>query len=55
MAKRDKLTVRQTYERILPSMGHVTMKGSRSSRSADEMEDWYTEQGAATASTSTRR
>jgi N-acetyl-S-(2-succino)cysteine monooxygenase len=41
MAKRDSLTVRQTYERILPSMGHVTMKGS-ARQVADEMEDWYT-------------
>ena len=41
MAKRDSLTVRQTYERILPSMGHVTMKGS-TKQVADEMEDWYT-------------
>jgi alkanesulfonate monooxygenase SsuD/methylene tetrahydromethanopterin reductase-like flavin-dependent oxidoreductase (luciferase family) len=41
MAKRDKLTVRQTYERILPSMGHVTMKGSVS-QVCDEIEDWYT-------------
>jgi FMN-dependent oxidoreductase (nitrilotriacetate monooxygenase family) len=41
MAKRDKLTVRQTYERILPSMGHVTMKGSVK-QVCDEIEDWYT-------------
>ncbi len=42
MAKRDKLTVRQTYERILPSMGHVTMKGSVK-QVCDEIEAWYTE------------
>jgi FMN-dependent oxidoreductase (nitrilotriacetate monooxygenase family) len=42
MAKRDKLTVRQTYERILPSMGHVTMKGSVK-QVCDQIEAWYTE------------
>lgn len=42
MARRDKLTVRQTYERILPSMGHVTMKGSVG-QVCDEIEAWYTE------------
>ena len=42
MAKRDKLTVRQTYERVLPSMGHVTMKGSVK-QVCDEIEAWYTE------------
>ncbi len=44
MAKRDKLTVRQTYEKVLPSMGHVTMKGSVK-QVCDEMEAWYTEKG----------
>ena len=42
MAKRDKLTVRQTYERVLPAMGHVTMKGSVK-QVCDEIEAWYTE------------
>ena len=42
MARRDSLTVRQTYERILPSMGHVTMRGSVK-QVCDEMEAWYTE------------
>jgi len=42
MAKRDRLTVRQTYERVLPSMGHVTMKGSIK-QVCDEIEAWTTE------------
>ena len=52
MAARDSLTIRQTYERVLPSMGHVTFKGSVT-QVADEMEDWYRSKPA-TASTSTR-
>jgi alkanesulfonate monooxygenase len=40
IAKRDNLSIRKTYERILPSMGHCTMVGS-ASQVADEMEDWY--------------
>eukprot|EP01037_Dinobryon_pediforme_P002104 gene2104-2141_t len=40
IAKRDNLSIRKTYERILPSMGHCTMIGS-ASQVADEMEDWY--------------
>jgi FMN-dependent oxidoreductase (nitrilotriacetate monooxygenase family) len=40
MAKRDKLTLRQTYQRVLPSMGHVVFKGTPS-QIADQMEDWY--------------
>ncbi|WP_428487785.1 LLM class flavin-dependent oxidoreductase [Rhodopila sp.] len=40
MAARDRLTIRQTYERVLPSMGHVTFKGNASDI-ADQMEDWY--------------
>jgi N-acetyl-S-(2-succino)cysteine monooxygenase len=43
MAARDNLTVRQTYQRVLPSMGHVVFKGS-ARRVADMMEDWYTSQ-----------
>jgi alkanesulfonate monooxygenase SsuD/methylene tetrahydromethanopterin reductase-like flavin-dependent oxidoreductase (luciferase family) len=43
MAKREKLTVRQTYQRVLPSMGHVVFKGTPS-QIADEMEDWYKSQ-----------
>jgi alkanesulfonate monooxygenase SsuD/methylene tetrahydromethanopterin reductase-like flavin-dependent oxidoreductase (luciferase family) len=41
MAKRDNLTIRQTYQRVLPSMGHTVFKGS-AKQVADEMEDWYT-------------
>ncbi len=40
MAERDNLTIRQTYQRVLPSMGHTVFKGSPS-QVADEMEDWY--------------
>jgi FMN-dependent oxidoreductase (nitrilotriacetate monooxygenase family) len=41
IARRDNLTIRQTYQRILPSMGHCTMIGSVK-QVADELEDWYT-------------
>ncbi len=40
MAERENLTIRQTYQRVLPSMGHTVFKGSPS-QVADEMEDWY--------------
>ena len=40
MAQRENLTIRQTYQRVLPSMGHTVFKGSPS-QVADEMEDWY--------------
>lgn len=40
MATREKLTIRQTYERVIPSVGHVLMKGS-AMQIADQMEDWY--------------
>jgi FMN-dependent oxidoreductase (nitrilotriacetate monooxygenase family) len=43
MAARDSLTIRQTYQRVLPSMGHVVFKGSPK-HVADMMEDWYTSQ-----------
>jgi FMN-dependent oxidoreductase (nitrilotriacetate monooxygenase family) len=43
MAARDNLTIRQTYQRVLPSMGHVVFKGS-AKQVADMMEDWYTSQ-----------
>jgi alkanesulfonate monooxygenase len=43
MARRDNLTIRQTYQRVLPSMGHTVFKGS-AKQVADEMEDWYTSQ-----------
>jgi N-acetyl-S-(2-succino)cysteine monooxygenase len=45
MAARDNLTIRQTYERVLPSMGHVTFRGT-AKHVADEMEDWYISQAA---------
>ena len=40
MAKRDNLNIRQTYERVIASMGHVMMIGSGKDI-ADQMEDWY--------------
>jgi alkanesulfonate monooxygenase len=40
VAHKEKLTIRQTYERFLPSFGHVVMKGS-ASQIADQIEDWY--------------
>jgi alkanesulfonate monooxygenase len=44
MAAREGLTVRQTYERILPSMGGNMAKGSPT-QVADILEAWYTEKG----------
>ena len=44
MAAREGLTVRQTYERILPSMGGNMAKGSPS-QVADVLEAWYTQKG----------
>jgi alkanesulfonate monooxygenase len=41
MAAREGLTVRGTYERILPSMGGNMVKGDPA-HVADVMEDWYT-------------
>jgi N-acetyl-S-(2-succino)cysteine monooxygenase len=40
LAKREDLTIRQTYERILPSMGGNMVKGD-ASHIADVFEDWY--------------
>ena len=40
MAKRENLTIRQTYERVIPTVGHVLMKGD-GKQVADQMEDWY--------------
>lgn len=40
VAHKEKLTIRQTYERFLPSFGHVVMKGS-AKQIADQMEDWF--------------
>ena len=40
MASRERLTVRQTYERILPSMGGSMVRGT-AAHVADVLEDWY--------------
>jgi alkanesulfonate monooxygenase SsuD/methylene tetrahydromethanopterin reductase-like flavin-dependent oxidoreductase (luciferase family) len=40
VARREGLTIRQTYERFLPSFGHIVMKGS-GAQVADMIEDWY--------------
>ncbi|WP_235907916.1 LLM class flavin-dependent oxidoreductase [Siccirubricoccus phaeus] len=40
MAQREGLTVRQTYQRVVPSIGHVLFKGTPV-QIADQMEDWY--------------
>jgi N-acetyl-S-(2-succino)cysteine monooxygenase len=40
VAYAEKLTIRQTYERFLPSFGHVVMIGDARTI-ADEIEDWY--------------
>lgn len=40
LAKRENLTIRQTYERMLPSFGHIVMKGD-GKQVADQIEDWY--------------
>lgn len=40
MARRDGLSIRQTYERTLPALGGPVFKGSPS-QVADEMEDWW--------------
>jgi alkanesulfonate monooxygenase len=39
MAKRDKLSIRETYQRVLPARGHVLMKGD-AKQVADQMQDW---------------
>ena len=44
MAARERLTVRQTYQRILPSMGGTMAKGDPK-QVADIMEAWYTQKG----------
>jgi FMN-dependent oxidoreductase (nitrilotriacetate monooxygenase family) len=40
VAHKEELTIRQTYERFLPSFGHVVMVGGASTV-ADQIEDWY--------------
>ena len=41
VAHKEKLTIRQTYERFLPSFGHTVMVGARQKPSPDQIEDWY--------------
>lgn len=43
MAEREGLSVRQTYNRVLPSMGGNTVRGD-AKRVADQLEAWYTGQ-----------
>ncbi|HEY0182477.1 MAG TPA: LLM class flavin-dependent oxidoreductase [Rhodopila sp.] len=43
LARREGLTLRQTYERILPSMGGNMVKGD-AKHVADVLEDWYSGQ-----------
>ncbi|GAA4556906.1 LLM class flavin-dependent oxidoreductase [Pseudonocardia xishanensis] len=45
MAERDGLTIRETYERVLPTMGHVLFKGTATDV-ADQMQEWH-DSGAA--------
>ena len=40
VARREGLTIRQTYERFLASFGHIVMKGD-GRQVADQIEDWY--------------
>ena len=40
MARKENLTIRQTYLRVMRALGHVVMKGSPQ-QVADQMEDWY--------------
>ncbi|WP_254070721.1 LLM class flavin-dependent oxidoreductase [Acidisphaera sp. L21] len=40
LAETENLTIRQTYERVVPSLGHVLFKGNPV-QIADQMEDWY--------------
>ncbi len=40
MAKKENLSIRQTYLRTMRALGHIVMKGSPT-QVADQMEDWY--------------
>ena len=40
MARRDNLTIRETYQRTLPALGGPVFKGTPT-QVADEMEDWW--------------
>ena len=53
MARREGLTIKQTYERVTAAIGNAVMKGTPT-QIADEMEDWYARRRA-TASASWRR
>ena len=45
MARRDTLSIRQTYERVLPALGGPVFKGDKV-QVADEMEDWFRSKAA---------
>ncbi len=40
MTRRGKLTIRETYERVLPSLGSPVVKGTPD-KVADKLEEWY--------------
>ncbi|MDB5416254.1 MAG: xenobiotic compound DszA family monooxygenase [Rubritepida sp.] len=40
MARREKLSIRETYERVLPSLGSPVLKGTPD-KIADKLEEWY--------------
>jgi N-acetyl-S-(2-succino)cysteine monooxygenase len=40
MARKENLTIRQTYLRVMRALGHVVMKGD-GKQVADQMEDWF--------------
>lgn len=39
-AERDRLSIRQTYQKVLPARGHFVIKGD-AAYVADQMQDWY--------------
>ena len=39
-AERDGLSIRQTYQKVLPARGHFVIKGDPA-HVADQMQDWY--------------
>ena len=43
MMRREKLTIRQTYERVLPSIGSPLFKGT-ARQVADQMQDWIADE-----------
>ncbi|RVT98632.1 LLM class flavin-dependent oxidoreductase [Rhodovarius crocodyli] len=40
MARREKLTIRQTYQRVVPALGSPVVKGTPA-QVADKLEEWY--------------